>query len=170
MEFLKNIILKKHQIKSVLFALLILNQTSAYSQSNVVSAGGSLSGAGGSASFSIGQLVFNRYTSVSHYVIEGLQQPFEIQTVAIYDQGPSENFDLSAFPNPTTDYLTLKVTNGKFEDCTYSIIDVLGNVVLSNKLSGKEHQIDLTLLPTASYFVTVYDKSKKIKTFKIIKN
>ena len=49
-----------------------------------------------------------------------------------------------------------------------SVTDMLGQVVLVNKTSSNNVQIDLSNLPTATYFVKVVSEGKE-KTVKVIK-
>ena len=78
---------------------------------------------------------------------------------------------LNAFPNPMADELTIEVelTNNKV-DFTYSIIDALGQVVLSNKLVDSKTIVNTTSLDKGFYFLTIFSSDKKSeKTIKLVK-
>ncbi|MEO6818791.1 MAG: T9SS type A sorting domain-containing protein [Ginsengibacter sp.] len=66
--------MKKYLITAAsLFCSLLM-----YAQQGFVSVGGDTKSAGGSVSFSVGQVDYNYYSNGSSLVIEGLQQPYEI--------------------------------------------------------------------------------------------
>ena len=98
---------KKLKLSAVL--LLGLGLTGLQAQTSVNATGGNASGSGGSASYSVGQVVFTTNTGTSGSVVQGIQQPYEISVVTGIEQAKGINLELSVYPNPTTDYLTLEV-------------------------------------------------------------
>lgn len=85
-------------MKSILILGLFVCNFS-FAQNSVNSSGGDLTGTGGSASFSIGEVVYSNYSSASGSVIEGVQFPFEIVTLGNSVFG--KDVQLLVFPNPT---------------------------------------------------------------------
>jgi hypothetical protein len=80
----------------------------------------------------------------------------------------SINLELSVYPNPTTDYLTLKVDD--FETLNFQLIDLLGKVIENKKVSSSTTSINVKNLPKAIYFLNVTKNNQLVKTFKVIKN
>jgi len=73
----------KKIILSLSCCILGLGSTTLFAQSGVVATGGSATGTGGSASFSIGQVFYLTPSSTTHNLIQGLQQPFEITVTGL---------------------------------------------------------------------------------------
>lgn len=69
-------------------------------------------------------------------------------------------------PNPVVDLLLIKAsTNLK----SAKICNVLGQTILHQRFNSYEIQLDLSCIPTGTYFVTVESNNRK-ETFKILKN
>jgi hypothetical protein len=141
-------------------------------QEAVTIAGGNASGSGGSASYTVGQIVYTTKTGSSGSVAQGVQQPFEISVVSGINEIPGILLQCSVYPNPTTDLLILKIdasaTPG-FQSLSYQIYDMNGKLLLSKKLTGNETSISMENLVPATYFLKVIQSDKEVKAFKIIK-
>ena len=137
-------------------------------QESVNATGGDASGSGGSASYSIGQVVYTTNTGTSGSVAPGVQQPYEISIVT--GIGEAKAIMLSAYPNPTINYLTLSIAEFDVSNLSYQMFDMQGKLLQTNKLTGTETQIDMSRYVPSAYFVKVIQGSREIKTFKIIKN
>jgi hypothetical protein len=105
---------KKIKLSAVL--LLGLGLTGLQAQTSVNATGGDASGGGGSVSYSVGQVVYTTNTGANGSVAQGVQQPFEISVVTGIEEAKGINLSVSAYPNPTTDYLELKVESEKLKD------------------------------------------------------
>ena len=79
------------------------------------------------------------------------------------------NKSFSAYPNPTTDYLTLKIENITIENLTYQLFDVSAKLIESKKIIGNETSIPTGNLTPAIYFLKVNQGNIIVKTFKIVK-
>ena len=90
-----------------------------------------------------------------------------LNNVGINESSFGKNIQL--FPNPTTNYLTLKIEEA-YKSASYQLIDLQGKVIKSNKVDGDETTIKMEGLPTSIYFLSISDNNQLIKTFKIIKN
>lgn len=150
----------------VVICLLICNITIA--QSSVNSSGGEATGSGGSASFSVGEVVYSNFSSSSGSVMEGIQFPFEVVTLSasVFDQ----DIQLLVYPNPVINALTLKVQNQVFSDLEYQLFDSFGKLLESKKNLKPENQITVDQFSSSLYFLKVFRDGKEVKVFKIIKN
>lgn len=148
-------------------AFLLLGLGGLHAQESPTSTGGEATGTGGTASYSIGQVVYTTNTGTNGSVAQGVQQAFEISTTAGINE-TSINLELSVYPNPTTNYLTLKVE--KLENLTYQLIDLQGKIITNKKVTAKTSTIKMEDLPKAIYFLNVTKNNQLVKTFKIIKN
>ena len=140
-------------------------------QTSTNAAGGNASGSGGSVSYSVGQVVYTTNTGTNGSVSEGVQQPFEISVVTGIEEAKDIFLNVSAYPNPTTDYLELKVENLQLSELSYKLYDISGKVYQNKEIGNSITKIEMQNLPQGIYFIKVIDtKNKEFKTFKIIKN
>jgi hypothetical protein len=154
-----------------LFFLAFLLSFSMIAQTShqVLSAtGGDASGSGGSVSYSVGQIVYTTSTGTTGSVAQGVEQAYEISSVGIKET--ALNISLSIFPNPTSDYLILKVEDYNNEVLSYHLIDEQGKLVMNEQITNQDTQLAMSTLARGAYFINVLQANKKIQTFKIIKN
>jgi hypothetical protein len=150
-------------------AFLLSFSVNAQTSHQVLSAtGGDASGSGGSVAYSVGQIVYTTSTGTSGSVAQGVEQAYEISSVGIKET--ALNISLSIFPNPTSDYLTLKVEDYNNEALSYSLLDEQGKLVLNEQITNQDTQVAMSTLARGAYFINVLQENKKIQTFKIIKN
>jgi hypothetical protein len=159
---------KRLKLSAVL--LLGLGLTGLQAQTSINATGGDASGGGGSVSYSVGQVAYQTHTGTSGSVSEGVQQPFEILVVTAIEEAKGINLLVSAYPNPTTDYLQLKVESEKLKDLSFQLYDMNGKLLQKEKITGNQTSIVMSNLVPATYFVKVVQGNKEVKTFKIIKN
>lgn len=158
--------------KLKLSALLILGLglTGLQAQEAVTASGGEASGSGGSASYSVGQLTYQTQTGTNGSVAQGVQQPFEISVVTGIEEAKGVTLSVSAYPNPTTDYLTLEVKDFELSNLSYQLYDLNGKLIQNEIITSNLTNIVMSNLVPATYFLKVSEGSKELRTFKIIKN
>lgn len=159
---------KRLKLSAVL--LLGLGLTGLQAQTSVNATGTNASGSGGSASYSVGQVVYTTNTGTSGSVAQGVQQPYEISVVTAIEEAKGINLSVSAYPNPTTDYLTLRIDEFEISNLSYQLYDMQGKLLQNEKITGNQTSIVMSNLVPATYFVKVIQNNKEVKTFKIIKN
>jgi len=155
----------KKMITSVAFFLLAL--VGLHAQENINAAGGEAVGVGGTSSYTVGQVAYTTSTGADGSVAQGVQQPFEISTTLGIDI-ITINLELSVYPNPTSDFLTLKVE--EVDGLHYQLFDMQGKLIESKAVRNISSSISLENQPTAVYLLEVTKNNKPIKTFKINKN
>jgi hypothetical protein len=143
---------------------------SIHAQGAIPATGGNAAGSGGSVSYSVGQITYNTYSGTNGTVAQGVQQPFEISVVTGIEEAGEINLLLSAYPNPATDFVILKIGDYDEENLSYELFDVNGILLESKKIEGAETTIRFGNQRPSIYFLKVTDKGAVIKTFKIIKN
>jgi hypothetical protein len=159
-----------HKIISTFFLGLLF--TGIHAQVAIPASGGNASGSGGSVSYSVGQVVYNTNTGNNGSVTQGVQQAYEFFVVTGLEEATGIMLNLSVYPNPTTDFLTLKVdvsTQLNFQSMSYQLYDLNGKLIENKNLTGNEASIDMKNRVPASYFLKVIDVNKEVITFKIIK-
>ncbi len=158
---------KKTKFCFVLF--LGISLATAEAQVAVTSAGGNGTNSTGFVSYTVGQLLYNTNAGSSGSVAQGVQQPYEISEVLALEEIQGLNIKLYAYPNPTTDYITLKIENEDKHELSYQIFDTRESVLSNVKIYGSETNIKLSNFVTGIYFLKIVKKNKEVKTFKIIK-
>jgi len=165
--------MKHKKIKLSVILLLGLGLTGLYAQETIPATGGNTSGSGGSVSYSVGQIAYKTYIGVNASIAEGVQQPFEISVVTGIKEDKGINLSVSAYPNPTIDYLTLEVdvlTMFNNQKILYQLYDMNGKLLQNKRITDKQTSIIMSNLLPATYFVKVIQGNKEVKTFKIIIN
>ena len=141
-----------------------------HAQGTIPATGGNASGSGGSVSYSVGQITYNTLSGTNGSVAQGVQQPFEISVVTGIEEAKGIDLILSAYPNPATDFVTLKVGNYDNSDLSYQLLDINGNLLENKIIEGAETTIPFGNRSPSVYILKVTDKNKVVKTFKIVKN
>lgn len=162
------------QLKLSAVLLLGLGLTGLQAQTNVNATGGNASGNGGSVSYSVGQVVYTTHKGSNGSVAQGVQQPYEISVAGI-DEANGISLRVTAYPNPTTHYVTLEIdasTSLSIQSMSYQLYDIQGKILQNQKITGYRTSIDMNNLVPSTYFVKVIQENKAnkaVKTFKVIK-
>ncbi|MBR4217986.1 MAG: T9SS type A sorting domain-containing protein [Bacteroidales bacterium] len=143
-----------------------------YAQETITTTGGEATGNAGSVSYTIGQIAVQTAANGNASIAEGVQQPYEIQTVGV-DNYPQITLDAKVYPNPTADKLTLTVNNGveKYgrKSLQVALFNNNGQYLRTLQVAGVQTDIDMTDLSSGTYYLRVTDGNQTLKTFKIIK-
>ena len=159
--------MKRKKVKlSVLFLGLGLT---AQAQQATTATGGNASGSGGTVAYSVGQIFYTTNTGTTGSEAQGVQQPYEISIVLGIDNH-SINLELSAYPNPTTNNLTLNVGKAELSTLNFQLYDISGKLIEIRKIISSTETIGMANLPSTTYFLKVSNNNNEVKTFKIIKN
>ena len=157
---------KSRPIAMLLAGLLCAGFLQAQDSAN--SSGGNATGSGGNIAYSIGQVVYTTNTGSNGSVSQGVQQAYEIFTVEIKET--TLNVSLNIFPNPTTENLTLQISDINKEKLSYKIYDMQGKILNNSQITAQQTQINMNGLPAATYFINVVNQENKIvQSFKITK-
>jgi len=162
--------MKKKQLKLSALLLLGLGLTGLQAQESINATGGNASGSVGSASYSVGQIVYTTNTGTNGSVAQGVQQPYEISVVTAIEEAKDITLSVSAYPNPTSDYLTLHIEEIDILNLSYQLFDMNGKLLQNEKITGDQTNIVMSNLEPATYIMKVIQGNKEVKTFKIIKN
>ena len=156
--------MKQKKIK--LSVLLLSIGISVQAQQATTTTGGDASGSGGTVAYSVGQVVYTTNTDAS-----GTVSRRKVPTNSQLALETELNISLTAFPNPTTENLTLQISDYNNEQLSYQLFDMQGKQLSNGQITAQQTQINMNSLPTATYFVNVVNQeNKKVQSFKIIKN
>ncbi|WP_396167451.1 T9SS type A sorting domain-containing protein [Flavobacterium sp.] len=157
------------KIKKILFFSVIFTSNLLIAQNSITASGGNKVETNGAISYSVGEQVYVTNFASNGSVSQGVQQPYEISTVLSTNAAQGINLLLSILPNPTSDFITLKVENYDFESLNFQLVDLNGKLFFDGKTIIKETKIEIGNLPSSIYFLKVTDGTKELKTFKILK-
>jgi hypothetical protein len=142
--------------------------SAAQAQQSINAAGGDASGSGGTVSYTIGQIDYACYEGTGGSASQGVQQLNELSEY-LSDNFSTINLEMVIYPNPTTDLVNLKIENYQSDSLSYALFDLQGRQIATNKITQDETRIQMNNFASAVYLLTVRDKDRLLKTFKIIK-
>jgi len=163
--------MKKHSAKIILLflGLLLLPISFIKAQNQTLTSGGDISSPSGTINYSIGQIFYTTNGATSGTVSQGVQQAYEI-FVTTGIEHIEITLNILVYPNPTTDYLLLKIDQEELEGLHFQLYNINGQLLQKNKLNNQETHINISNYSQATYILNVYSNKKEIKTFKIIKH
>ena len=156
-------------MKNIYHILLFLLTMQIYGQQSSVAAGNDFIGSNGNISYSVGQIVYTTVLENSGSIAQGVQQPFELNTLSTIKK--PLKLDISIYPNPTQDIVTLILPNSNTQNFYYQLFDIRGRLLKTMKIVNTETEIDMTNLEKATYLLYLKNKqSHNNQIIKIIKN
>ena len=138
-------------------------------QNGTTAAGSEATGTTGTVSFSVGLVDYVAYNNSTVSVNQGIQQAYEIFSV-VGVQTPNPKFNLSLYPNPTTNFITLSIDAAHIKNLSYKVYDITGKQITLQKINSTTTQISMEELLVTTYFVSVFSTEGIVKTFRIIKH
>ena len=138
-------------------------------QETVPVSGGNATGTGGTASYTVGQIVNITNTGTTGTSAQGVQQPYEISVITGIDDALGIMLEMVVYPNPASDFLKLKLGVYEIVNLRYQLYDINGSLLLNARIESQETDISMQTLKPSTYFLKVFQGNKEIKTFKIIK-
>ncbi|TVR42250.1 MAG: T9SS C-terminal target domain-containing protein [Bacteroidia bacterium] len=154
----------------ILFSFLTAAGIYAQSVAPVViaSSGGEGEAGGIHIQWTVGELATETLTGANMILTQGFHQPHII--VTSIDEIPDTEAVIVAFPNPATDYIAVEQRSGAREGLHFGLYDLQGRRVLSGQLEPHHTSLDLIDVKAGTYFLHIYDDSKTLQTFKVVKN
>jgi hypothetical protein len=163
MNGLMNLLKKTFFLASILFVAQL-----AQSQEAIPVSAGEAAGSGGSGSYTVGQVFYTTYTTTAGSVSQGVQHPFEFQTLS-NPELTTVNLTAVTYPNPTSDYVILKISDSALDNLSYKLFDVTGKAISNGNITNGDSQIAMLQLAIGIYILKVSRHNQALKTFKIIK-
>jgi hypothetical protein len=154
--------------KTFLFLIVLLATQFVYSQEVISASAGSATGSLGSGSYTVGQVFYTTHTAATGSVSQGVQQAFEFQTLS-NPALTTVNLTAVTYPNPTKDFIILKITDSALHNLRYTLFDVNGKAIASGLITESSTQIQLKYLAIGAYILKVSQQNESLKTFKILK-
>lgn len=135
----------------------------------ISSSGNSFNNATYQLDWSIGECITATHTAGDYVITQGFHHDSYIITLV---EDLATDINITVYPNPTTDLITIKTENSRFEEGKGEVflININGKVLLQEKINETEKQLNFSVYTSGVYFLTVKQENQVIKNFKIIKN
>ena len=153
---------KKLLILAFLLQALLIN-----AQQVITTAGNYNSNTSGSLSWTMGEGIIDTYTSTSVILTQGFQQ--SKLTVTAVPEISGNSSSIIVYPNPTEDFVSLKVNTGLGLDFKYQLYDLNGKLLTEQKLTSSETVISFRDRVPGTYLLKLLNKDQVLKIFKINK-
>jgi len=160
--------MKRTSIHCFFLILFLVPITLLKAQQAVLATGANATGGNGSVSYSVGQTAY-LVKGTNREISEGVQQVYEITTLAANETSTSTEEGILIYPNPFKDYLYLDFTTNSFKGSEYQLFDAQGKLIKKDKITQTKSEFNFSSLPSAMYIIKITRNGESIKTFKIIK-
>ncbi len=154
---------------SIIIVLFLLGINLRAQQLEVVNSGGGChENNEGSITFSIGEIVIETLTHGDCCLTQGFCQANI--TVTAINKIQDLDYELSVYPNPTKDFVILKVNKDHLNDFKYLLFDMNGRLIKMEQIVDKETVIPFNFLIPSIYYLKIINQQSEQKTFKIVKS
>lgn len=119
--------------------------------------------------WTIGETITETITNNNFTLTQGFNQTKII--ITSIDHLPDLKFSISAYPNPTSEFVYLKIEseNENIKNLQYQVINSKGSTILRKLISSNLVEIDFHNFSNGIYLLVVFDNRTILKTFKILK-
>jgi len=148
--------------------LLSLFSEAISGQVTVPAAGGTAAGTGGTVTYTVGQIAFSTLTGSNGFIIQGVQQPFEISTITGIEE-ETISLDYLVYPNPVSGMLRLIIGAPDPENYRFQLFNLNGILLLNSKITERDTEVSMEHLLPSIYFIRVLRGNIEVKLFKIVK-
>lgn len=159
--------MKKSKVLILSIAVISLFAGKLSAQQVIATSGGTGQSTSGTITYTLGELVIDTYSGTDKKLTQGFQQSRLIITAVQELQDLS--YSVAAFPNPTTNYLKLKLEKDFPKTLDYLLMDINGKVISSAKIENGETDISFEDYVVGTYFIKIIQGKKEVKTIKVVK-
>lgn len=153
-------------MKTSFFILAMLCVFYAHSQQVIAGSGNHFENETVQMSWTLGEPVIETLFNQNIQLTQGFHQTLLFVT-AIEDFG--FDMSISAYPNPTSDFLNLVIKNDEVQDLYYVIYSMQGKKLSKNQVESEMSEISMGSYSPGTYLLVISNGEQKLKTFKIIK-
>lgn len=133
----------------------------------ISSSGTHFSGDVAQLSWTLGECIILTHETSESVLTQGFHQTrliiTDVSEINLIDPG------IDVYPNPTMDYVKLRMNNPMNEGVQFKLFDHSGRLLNSGQLIQDEAVIEMKGLASATYFLVVETPFIQLKTFKIVK-
>lgn len=149
--------------KYFLFLLFFSSYSKNIAQSAIVSGGFDIANGFGSISSSIGNIVYKSNDKTLH-ISEGVEHAFIINEI-----NTNSNLRVAVYPNPTTDLVYFKVENLNYQNLTYKVYDISGNLLKAGSVFNLQSSISIGNFTNNIFIIKLYRGNTESQSFKVYK-
>lgn len=152
----------------ITIGLILLTSGIGYAraQDAVPAAGGNGTGAGGTMSYTVGQVVYTAHAGMNGSVSQGVQHTYDI----VSGIGEEASVTLvAAYPNPVSDALTLTIEESDLTGFSYELYNSQGQMLSSNVIVANQTSLLMGEMSTSTYFLKVKKGDEHVRSFTIVK-
>ncbi|WP_116127139.1 T9SS type A sorting domain-containing protein [Lewinella sp. IMCC34183] len=149
--------------------VLALNLQAQSIEQSVIGAAGALltGGDGGSLHFTVGEIAVDKHRT-RLTLAQGFHQSARTVVPASEWKSPRVDLDVRAFPNPTTDKLTL--TGSWLPGDRVTLSSLLGRQLLDRALTPDQMQLSLRHLPAGTYLLSIRRGGEPVRTLRVARH
>ena len=151
----------------VLYAALLLSICT-YAQSLapevLASSGDYFTSSNVKLNWTLGEMVTETFSAGGKFLTQGFHQNSYLFSVINEN---AENKQISVFPNPFSDVLT--VNTGNLMGLNVQVFDLQGKSIMERTIEKSNKQLDFSSFGQGIYLIKIYDETTLLKTFKIEK-
>jgi hypothetical protein len=159
--------MKKHLITLAAFAFAGVLKAQTVVPQVVSSSGGSGQNAQGSLAWTIGEPVTATVSDGTSTLTQGFQQPTLLIATALNEK--NEAIGILVYPNPTADFVTLKIDQTTESQYNFKIFDTTGKLVNEGKATSTNPNISFSGLASGQYTLSLLSPNSKTQNISIIK-
>lgn len=148
--------------------VLALLAGASFAQSATVAAGGMATGAGGTASYSIGQVADGAPYSGTGTASQGVQQPVDDVSTTVADP-VTDASGIAVYPTITADMIEVNTSGSFAAPLRVEVSDAQGRILLQRLLPATRTELSLATLAAGSYHLVVIAGAERLRTFTIVR-
>jgi hypothetical protein len=161
--------MKKLLVLNIMLLAYFVGYGQILSPETILSSGGEFANTAAQISWTLGDFQTTTYVKDQLVITQGFLQS-EIKITSIINIDNSGNIELKVFPNPVTNYLTLKVVSHDNKKISWLLINQNGKIIKYNDIYNKNAEIDFSSYKNGVYYLKTFSKDGSfIKIFKIIR-
>jgi hypothetical protein len=118
-------------------------------------------------SWTIGEVIINSHTANEVTLNQGFHQ--SAMVITSIETNIDFTIEVSAFPNPRVNKLTVTHTDAESERLTYTVYSIKGNCKATGVLSSTTTEIDFSSFSVGIYILQITDYKGNVNRLKIVK-
>jgi hypothetical protein len=151
----------------IIITIIIIALSYATKAQEVVSSGGGChQNSTSSITWTLGETAIHTLRANDKIITQGFHQTK--LTVTAVNEIPGLKMIISAFPNPTNDFINLKV-DGSIEKLSFSVYDLNGRLLKTGRFEANPEMVSFQDLGSAIYLIKVFEDKQEVKTFRVVK-
>jgi hypothetical protein len=159
--------MKNYSLLITFISIAFCSNAQQLAPSVICNASGTLNNGTTNVYWTIGETIVETMQSGNNQLSNGFQQANYIITAI---KNNKTQYDIQLFPNPTANFLNLKINSSQLKNVRYQIFDVQGKMIKEDALQNELTAIDCSQLMPAVYWLKLEDAAHElVGTFKIVK-